>query len=280
MDQGDSGANEEGLTLLSASSIQTFLRCGKQWYYAYILNLKRPPTLKQLIGTSGHAAIEKNFKQKMDTLLDLPLEAVLDEYSDVWDQKVGDTEPDEDEKPGEMKDVGAASVAVHHKEVAPTILPIWVEQPVRFKVNGVPYSGYVDLVDHLSRVRDHKFVSRKPTGMQYMLNMTGYAISYRHMTGTVETDVILDAIVRYKKGPEHHPVVSGGPVTDETIKTFAGIVTNVSGQIEAGRFLPNGIVGTPPACSWCGYADICDDYRAGRLYRDEPSPAGTPPETR
>jgi hypothetical protein len=268
MDQGDRDPEQEGVTLLSASSIQTFLRCAKQWYYAYILSIKAPPTLKQHLGTVGHATVATNLRQKMDTMVDLPTEAVLDEFSDRWDAGLADTKTEEDEDPGEFKDSGLKAVELVHTTVTPSVLPIWVEQPVQFAVNGIPYSGYVDLVDHLERVRDHKFVTRKPDGQQYMLNMTGYAIAYRHLTGQVESDVIVDAVVRYKKGPQHRPVAAGGPVTDDAIRTFAGIAETVTEQITQGRFLPNGLVGNPPACSWCGYADICDDLRAGRQYQE------------
>jgi RecB family exonuclease len=268
MDQGNGFADEEGVTLLSASSIQTFLRCGKQWYYAYILGIKSPPSLKQLLGTSGHEALATNYLQKMDTLIDLPVDQVVASFSDRWDRGADDALVEDDEKPGEIKDSGVRAVELYHEQVSPTVMPVWVEQPVQFTVNNVPYSGYVDLVDHLDRVRDHKFVSRKPDGQQYMLNMTGYAIAYRHMTGRTETDVILDAVVRYKKGPEHRPVAAGGPVSDHAIAVFASIVGTVSEQITQGRFLPNGLVGTPPACSWCGYADICDDLRASRVYNE------------
>ena len=269
MDQGHSGADKEDVTLLSASSIQTFLRCAKQWYYAYILAIKAPPSLKQVLGTAGHAALAVNLRQKMETLEDLPLAAVLDAYSDNWDQSVIDAKVEEDEDPGEFKDSGVQAVSLYQKDLSPSIMPIWVEQPIQFEVNNIPYSGYVDLVDHLERVRDHKFSGRKPSGQQYMLNMTGYAIAYRHLTGRTEADVVIDTIVRYKKGPEHRPVASGGPVSDHTIQVFAGIVEGVSQQITKGRFLPNGIVGTPPACSWCGYTDICDDFRAAREYHEQ-----------
>lgn len=68
--------------------------------------------------------------------------------------------------------------------------------------------------------RDTRNTSRRPTGEQYVLNMTGYAVAYRQHTGSVETDTVLDYLVA-TKAPYYLPVASEGPVSDRLITRFA-----------------------------------------------------------
>jgi PD-(D/E)XK nuclease superfamily protein len=252
-------SDEPSPQVLSASSVATFLRCEQQWYYAYVEKLRRPPSIRQAIGLAAHSSIEHNMTQKIQSRTDEPLDVALDIFSDEYDSLTQDTEePEED--PVKGKDSGLRTLTVHHKQVAPLIQPIMVEQAVMFDIENVPYSGYIDLVDDRLRIRDSKFVGRKPSGVgtQYITNMTGYAIGYRQLTGKTESEVVLDFHVRTKK-PYHLPVASGGPIEDSAIRSFARIVRMVASRIKAGVFLPTGL--SHQACGWCGYREICPYYR-------------------
>lgn len=249
---------------LSKSSITTYLRCGQQWYYAYVMKIRRPPKVKQAIGLAAHSAIEMNMGQKVGSKIDVPLEHVLDEFSDEWDAMAPNIEPDEEIAPKDGKDNGIRVVAKHHTDVAPGIQPAWVEEPVMFEVNGIPYSGWIDLVDDKGRVRDTKTTAKSPSraSRDHMLSMIGYALAYRQRTGKVEAEVVIDTLVYLKKSTKYMPIASGGPVTREAIQIFAGVIGSVAEQIEAGNFVPTGLLNN--ACSWCGYKDICPAYRAGQ----------------
>jgi hypothetical protein len=92
--------------------------------------------------------------------------------------------------------------------------------------------------------------------------MTGYGIGLRQKTGLKEDGIVLDHLVRTKE-PYHYPIASKGPIPDESIATYADIVTGVAKGIEAGNFPPTGLQGH--ACSWCGYKARCPAYRAARI---------------
>lgn len=247
----------------SASSIATFMRCAKQWEFAYVYEFKRPPSLRMIVGTSAHAAAETNFKSKLDTGLDLPLPDVLDVFSDAFDSGVTESEiaaEDEKETPGDAKDSGLKTLTVYHETVAPTIEPLWVEHEGLIHVNDIPYSYTIDLVDTSGRVRDHKYTKRKPQSSgDYRLALIGYALGYRHETGEVETDVVLDYMVRTQK-PYHYPVGNNGPIPEAAEIAFAGILEMVQSAVDEGTFLPTGL--TNHACGWCGYKSICKYYQA------------------
>lgn len=241
----------------------TFLRCAKQWEYAYIYRIKSPPTLKQIIGIAAHEAVELNFTQKVQTYVDLPIRDVTDAFSDSYDRmlpEVEDIEIDEKaETPAEGKDSGVKLLKAYQERVAVDIQPVLVEQDVQFKVNGTPYSGTIDLVDDARRIRDLKTTKRKPSGGDYALAMTGYALGYRHATGETESGVILDYMVR-TRDPYYWPVSTDDPVPDKAVNSFVRIVDQITKTIQSGVFLPTGLKSY--ACSWCGYREMCDAYQA------------------
>jgi hypothetical protein len=62
----------------------------------------------------------------------------------------------------------------------------------------------------------------KKSGGDQTLNVTGYALAYRQLTGAVETDTVLDYLVATKK-PYYLPIAAGGPVSDAQIVRFANV---------------------------------------------------------
>ena len=263
--------------VLSGSSVNTYLRCGKQWEFAYVLQLRRPPSIKQGLGIAAHEAVGFNMEQKTLTYMDLSVEEVTEKFVDTWDhmadeiddvtnvertdERTGKTTRTRKETKGQAKDSGIKAVEIHHTEVAPGIQPIWVEREISFRLNDeIEWTGVFDLADDRGRVRDWKFVSKKPQDAGgYMIPMIGYALGYRQISDSIESEVVLDHIVRTQE-PYYLPIPSGGPITDEAIRQFAAIVTEVRRGINASIFNPNGL--HSHACGWCGYADICPAFRA------------------
>lgn len=252
--------------ILSASSVTTFLRCGQQWYFGYVAGVKSPPTLKQARGIAVHKAVEANMVQKVTTRVDLSPDDVADAYATEYDRLAIDVE-EERESLGKYKDSGITLARMHTEIIAPEIQPVWVERPIQFNLNGITFSGQVDLLDEMGRVRDTKTTARKPSPESYVFNMTGYAIAYRQLTGKEETDTVLDYLVATNE-PYYLPVMAGGPIGNEEIVRFANIVESVADSIKAGRFVPNGLVSG--ACTWCGYRDICPAWQKRAMIEAEP----------
>lgn len=211
-------------------------------------------------------------RQKMDTRVDLPVSDMLDAYDTSWGQVTADGYSiTGDEKPGEVKDKGYELVRLYHKEVAPRIQPVMVEEPIQFAINGQAYSGQIDL-GHLVEVeqvwgppeeklviRDTKTTGRTPAEDAYLLNMTGYAIAQRQKTGLIEADTVLDYLVALKE-PKYKEIRMGGPVSDAQIAQFAAVVGSVADAIKAERYVPNGLING--ACGWCGFRAICPAYQS------------------
>lgn len=247
---------DESLPVLSASSVNTYLRCGRQWEYAYVYAVKSPPSLRAAIGIAAHEAVETNYRQKMTTGTDLPVDDVKDAFSDAYDRVIVESPPDKDETPASGKDSGMATVEMYHEQVSPTVHPVLVEEQVQFRINGVPFSGYIDLVDANRTIRDLKTVKSRPSSSDYAFNMVGYAIGFRNLTGETESGVQLDYMVRTKT-PYYWPITSTGPVGEASVRQFASVVERAADGIRKGSFPPNGLLSN--ACSWCGYRKMCPD---------------------
>lgn len=257
---------DDPIDVLSGSSLNTFLRCAKQWEYAYVYRFRRPPSLRMVVGTAGHKAIEVHMKAKAASFMGLedgPLSVALDAYSDTYDEEVIETD-EEPKKKGESKDHGIKSVRFWHANTAPLIVPDMVEQPIAFKVNDQVWTGTIDLTTLEREVVDHKFTGKTPNSADaYILNMVGYAMGYRQLTGETESRIVLDHTVGLKTKTKRVPIVSDGPVTDRAIAAFADIVADATRSIDAGIFPPTGL--KSGACSWCGYKDICPAYAASPM---------------
>jgi hypothetical protein len=259
---------DDGGLILSASSVATFLRCGKQWEYAYVHRERRPPTVKQALGLAAHDAYEQDLTAKLATGDNLPEALVLDVFSTEYDRlSLEFDNPDED--PAKAKDQQIKVVRKYRNELAPLIEPVMVEESFIIEVNGLAFSGTLDLASihrikpdsTRIKVRDWKNVSKKPSDTAgYAFGMVGYALGYRVLADDVEDEAQIDYLVRYKRDPPaYFPISSGGPVSDAAIESFADTLRRVFDAIMAGKFVPNGLQNN--ACSWCGYATICPAYK-------------------
>jgi len=271
---------EDGELILSASSVGTYLRCPKQWEFAYIHKERRPPTIKQALGIASHEAYDKDMTAKLATGENWPLSLVEDAFSTDYDAKWREgfsILKENEEDPGAAKDQQIRVIRKYSLDLAPLIEPVMVEQSFIIEVDGILYSGTLDLasIDRLFvnpetiretiKVRDWKNTAQKPSDTsKYVFGMIGYALGFRAITGTVEDEVQLDYLVRYKKQePGYFPVSSGGPVGPRAIEGFATTLRDVRDSIMKGSFFPAGLQNG--ACSWCGYREICPAYAAARL---------------
>lgn len=273
-------AGMEGAELvLSATSLKTMLRCPKQFEFGWIERIKSPPSIKQVLGIAAHYGAEVNFRQKLETRVDVPEDVVLDAYSTSYDMGLEEVEA-ADEDPMKAKDAGAKLMRLHHRELAPSIQPLWVERQTQIRLIrqheegcdkgescscGWPYTATVDLVDEARQVRDLKTAQRTPSQGQHLMQVAGGAIGFEAETGEPASDLIVDTLIRTKV-PAYHQDRWGGPVDTPMRKVFATQVDNAYRMINAGLFPTSGVEAGPAGpCTWCGYgpkgSQICPAWR-------------------
>jgi RecB family exonuclease len=137
----------------SPSSFSMLRRCPYQWQQRYLHGRKERPAEAPVMGTAVHAALERNFAQKIDTHTDLALPDLLEWYLDEGFSRVVYEEQEKaseeilwDTGPEATRQRGKFVVASYHDAVAPRIQPLKVE--TKFAVDfglDVPVEGRFDL---------------------------------------------------------------------------------------------------------------------------------------
>lgn len=241
---------------ISVSQINTYIRCPVQYYYRYIEGLIIPPSAAITRGKSVHAGNELNYRQKMETHEDLPLSEVQEYVSATFDEQAKETDFQGEDK-GKVKDATISLATLYHEEVAPAVQPKAVEEQVEVAFEGEDYTllGYIDLIDQNGVIRDTKTAGRTPNEsvLQDNLQLAGYSMMYRTLTGEEEKGVALDYLVA-NKTPKH--VQLKAQVDDAQRTRFLRTMDAVVKAIKAEVYYPNP---NNTLCSpkHCGYWEVC-----------------------
>lgn len=251
--------------VLSSSSVSAYLDCELRYYYGYILNIEGERSDAIATGIAVHHAAEQINRAN---LMGLPLderEAIGAFRSSIYEQKMTDID----------LSAGEALTKLYLHEVAPTFIPVWVEEGYAIEVNGIRYGSIWDVSDADGNVRDIKTTKRRPRPSEYAFAMVGHALGFRVVTGFIENDIILDYLVRTPKAHKtyYYPIRNGGPATDGDIRSFASILNGIGNGIENRRFRPTGL--EYGSCRWCPYQKMCQPYQeyGGRQNDDNDEPA-------
>ena len=244
--------------ILRQSQINTFLKCSRQWYYRYALGIVSPPGAAMSFGSSAHRAVETNYKQKIDTGVDLPAADVVEIFREDFRGREKETAWAPGEDPGALADLGVKAVGLYQIEVAPTVQPLMVEKEFESTFSNTPLilQGRIDLVDDNDVLRDMKTTGKSPSAGEAdrSLQLSLYGVGYKAISGEYPKGYQLDHIVKTKT-----PKI----VCNRTTRTEADIARALAVVGLVDRAITSGIF--PPAdpnhwvCSekWCGYWNRC-----------------------
>jgi RecB family exonuclease len=264
---------------LSASSVQTFIRCPEQGRRRYIEGEKIPPGWAAHRGSGTHKAVEKDLHNKLATGELLPAEAIPDLARDAVEHSAsfGVTAESDEEKDkgfakmlGETKDAAVRLALLHHEKLAPLIEPTAVEVGFEMETDiGIPLIGYIDVVSTTdivpevlaaekpgySVIRDTKTAGKKKNqaDLDRSVQLSIYSIAYEAMTGEVPA-VALDVLVD-KKTPEAQ--VLRGQHDENQIMSTWNRIDYVAKMLKAGIFPPAPADAWNCSEKWCGYYKTC-----------------------
>ncbi|OGS23236.1 MAG: hypothetical protein A2252_09125 [Elusimicrobia bacterium RIFOXYA2_FULL_39_19] len=252
---------DNGKELLSVSKIKMYLRCPLQYYYRYCEGIKIPPDAGLTLGKAVHSGIEQNFRQKITSFSDLPLNDVLDIYSTAFESYLQEEFNFGEDKPGDVKDLGVGLVKVYHAELSPKIQPVSVEEHFILEFEApveYGFQGYMDVIDAESNIRDSKTAKRSyaQNAAENDLQLTAYNLAYKFLKGKEPKALIFDVMVK-NKTPKVQ-TISSPPRGEAQLNRLLKLIGFVSKSIKTGVFYPceNGQV-----CSWCGYRkDHCSSW--------------------
>lgn len=169
---------------LSASRLTLFQRCPEQYRRRYLKGERERANGNLIWGGADHYAHEQNFRQKITSHADLPVEDVKVAFAEGFDQRVTDGGGAGEiawggEKPGEVKDAGVLLAATYHTLVSPTVQPIAVETRFDVSIPGVPVPviGYIDVNEAL-RAIERKTARAKTVAVKPGWRLQGLAYQY------------------------------------------------------------------------------------------------------
>jgi RecB family exonuclease len=245
--------------LLSPSQVKTFLNCPAKWYFHYMVGLQEPKNGSLALGTAFHAALSQNFRQKIESRCDLPLDDMRTVFQKEWNAAAAEAEFRDDEDRQELAAVGEALVDKYMLEAAPDIRPQAVETPVAGEIGGVKVHGFVDLLDTEGRIIDCKSAAKRPNGVShdYGLQLTSYAMITPGASGICR----LDTVTKTKTVQLVQQTYHIGPPQRRYAE---GLYPMVQLAMRQGIYLPHR-GGTLCSRRWCGYWRACEREFGGTV---------------
>ncbi len=223
---------------ISYSQVSLYTSCPKKYQFRYVDKIEKPIPDFFRRGRAVHSAQEHNYRQKIESEIDLPIDEVLDFAAQESEEDVRD----------EVIDL----VAMYHIEVAPTIQPVFVEERLEIPIGDKTLVGIIDLVDTDGHIHDTKTTKRRPAEniMEFNLQSWIYSLLCREVLGEEGDVVSFDYLVQ-KKVPE--VVIRRASVGDLQRAKALSILEVVGEEIDRGVFYPNyGFL-----CSSCEYKKEC-----------------------
>ena len=243
---------------LSASQINMYLRCPLSYYYRYVEGLIIPPGSSLTKGKAVHSGVEFNYKQKLETKKDLPVNQILEYTSAEFDSLAEETQWDMEK--GKAKDETIKLTQLYCTEISPKVQPVAVEEKVEVTFDNADYTllGYIDVIDDKGFVRDTKTTGRTPSESVIVnnLQLAAYSLAHRQLRGTEESGVVLDYLVNTK---EPKVVQLKAKYQQQQIDRFLKILGIVAHNIKYENFYPNpnnNLCGPKT----CGFYQICKEW--------------------
>ncbi len=250
--------SEKKVKYISASQINMFLTCPIAYYNIYVLGAERmPPNIYMVYGTAIHKALEFNFKQKIKSKKDMPIDSVngafLNEF--IKEQK----KVKEYVSPTVIRSMELSaydSLKDYMENIAPDIQPLEVEFKFEISLKNFPITilGYIDLLTDDYVVRDYKSAGKdwkrkfSQSKVDKDIQMTMYAAAIRKLFKTKETGLIFDVMPRCET--KVFPIKTTR--TDEDVLALLQLATSIEQITKLGVFVP-----AYQNCSQCGFKNTC-----------------------
>lgn len=173
----------------SSTQSRMWDRCQMQYYFRYVMGLKRPPGISLHRGIGVDKAATADYSHKAETGEDLPENEVKERAVAAFERSVeerGVCAAGEDKSEGELvaetKDTVAGMAGVFRRELAPQTSP--VDTQVKLVVRGegiLPVVGYVDCEARGGVLLDVKTGGRKKRESDFDDDpqITSYALAFR-----------------------------------------------------------------------------------------------------
>jgi hypothetical protein len=254
--------------VLSPAQFSMYKRCPRQYEYAYVKGLVRPPGISMLKGTAIHKGAEVVHRHTIATGTRMPMDEAVQQVADTFAAGLENIKKDPEVDVGLAKDRTLSNFRIYYVQAVPLIRPIAAEKTFAIKIGGVPIRGVIDLIDQVfgdvvlgeddpnsppmvEVVSDLKTTTRRwPDQMvNHSTQMTLYAIV--EDTQRIRVDLLIDQ----KSGAKYLPIRATRSKREKQIITED--LVEMAGLVKKGIFprcLPDSYVCTK---TFCGYYGLC-----------------------
>lgn len=252
---------------LSQTQINLHNKCPAAYERRYVNGEIIPPGVSQLKGSGVHAAAENNFRQKITSHIDLPVDDMADMAVSQFEQRVAQEgvslDPDEKSRGklkvlGEAKDATVRMAKFHAYEQAPSYQPVLVEERVRIGLPGAhDLVVILDLADDRDRIVDFKNGKKRysQADVDSSVQLSVEAAGFQAITTRRPKALVLDTIVTGARQFERHKLTTTRDRDDRL--ALAHRVDAVSRAIQTGIFPPAAPGVWWCSAKWCGYHATC-----------------------
>lgn len=252
---------------LSATQVTMWQRCREQWRRRYVLGERERPGAALVVGGADHAAHEVNFRQKIDSHQDLPVNEVEEAFASAFDERVAECGGEAEvewggDKPGALKDAGVQLVAAYHRQASPAVQPTAVEREFELMLPGVPvpFVGRTD-VETAGPAIERKTAKRAAKTIDPKWRVQGLA--YQAVTRRqVDWHVSVKTKTPQVWTPAEAPDLSL-PYVPGAVKAAELLLANTARDMVScwETFGPDepwpGALTHPWACGFCGFKSSC-----------------------
>lgn len=263
---------------LSPSGAATWKQCPKKWWMKYVEKLPEPPAGEPaVLGNFVHDVLERllYFPAKERTVKNTRIIAreVFEELqSDAKWEALGY----DDQQARKFRQKAWATLEVYFSQVSPReVKPIAQELHVNLDIEGVPFMGFIDLVEQDKDtgevvITDYKTGKPPSSGMPWsetersekMLQPIWYAAALKEMGEHAPSKARLMYFTvteneegKYIPASEEISIDITDEALDEARQELAGRWKDIGKAFEKGEAPPK----TGPLCAWCPFVDKCPE---------------------
>lgn len=202
--------SDKRVTYISASQIEMFLGCPMCFKRIYVGKADRePPSIYLAWGGAMHEALEYNYRQKITSKKDLPVDEVVEYFENSFTRQLKTCPAEEWKMAGLLQMQGEEMVRLYMSTQAPDIQPVSVEHEFMLDLGeGLVINGFIDLIDDRGFIHDYKTCSKSTlekwsqSYVDRMVQLTMYSIAYRKDFKKPEAGLCIDLLKRLKTGPQ------------------------------------------------------------------------------
>lgn len=247
---------------ISQSFLNTIEDCAFLAYKRYVEGIIIPPGIAAIQGTATDAAVTAGLQSVIDKGADISLDDKKNIAAEVFEKASKEARVWKDDDLGALKDQTVSLVAVHHREIAPTIKPRLVQEELVLETPDYKLAGTVDIVE-----QDHTLADTKTSRSKYAEDSVNnsaqaavYSRLYQHKYGVAPKGFRYDVLVK-NKTPTAQRV--SGVVTEQNQALLDHRINVALNELRTGietgvwRLAPEDSWRCASTGKWCGYLSMC-----------------------